>query len=68
MNHEISLNCDRWTFANMDLIPTGSIRGVGGTIMDLRIPKILGNYIEKVLYSCKQNIELRIISSVKFSK
>ncbi|KAH0952046.1 hypothetical protein HN011_007404 [Eciton burchellii] len=48
MNHEISLNCDRWTFANMDLIPTGSIRGVGGTIMDLRIPKILGNYIEKL--------------------
>ncbi|XP_026828451.1 aldose 1-epimerase [Ooceraea biroi] len=49
MKHEISLNCDRWTFANYaDSIPTGSIRGVGGTIMDLRIPRALGSCIKKV--------------------
>ncbi|EFN72246.1 Aldose 1-epimerase [Camponotus floridanus] len=49
IKHKISLNCDRWTFADYtDPIPTGSIRGVGGTIMDLRIPKFLENCIEKV--------------------
>ncbi|KAM0729161.1 Galactose mutarotase [Formica fusca] len=49
MKHKISLNCDRWTFADYtDPIPTGSIRGVGGTIMDLRIPKFLESCIEKV--------------------
>ncbi|KAG5319359.1 GALM epimerase, partial [Pseudoatta argentina] len=46
MKHKISLNCDRWTFADYtDPIPTGSIRGVGGTIMDLRVPKFLESYI-----------------------
>ncbi|XP_050454704.1 galactose mutarotase-like [Cataglyphis hispanica] len=49
LKHKISLNCDRWTFADYtDPIPTGSIRGVGGTIMDLRIPKFLESCIEKV--------------------
>ncbi|XP_018344877.1 PREDICTED: aldose 1-epimerase-like [Trachymyrmex septentrionalis] len=49
MKHKISLNCDRWTFADYtDPIPTGSIRGVGGTIMDLRVPKFLESCIEKV--------------------
>ncbi|XP_029157507.1 aldose 1-epimerase-like isoform X2 [Nylanderia fulva] len=49
MKHKISLNCDRWTFADYtDPIPTGGIRGVGGTIMDLRIPKFLESCIEKV--------------------
>ncbi|XP_012256706.2 galactose mutarotase [Athalia rosae] len=47
--HKISLNCDRWTFADYtDPVPTGGIRGVGGTIMDLRIPQVLGDCIGKV--------------------
>ncbi|KAI4500241.1 hypothetical protein M0802_004658 [Mischocyttarus mexicanus] len=47
--HKILLNCDRWTFADyLDPIPTGAIRGVGGTIMDLRVPRLLGEYMEKV--------------------
>ncbi|XP_011685859.1 PREDICTED: aldose 1-epimerase-like isoform X2 [Wasmannia auropunctata] len=49
MKHKISLNCDRWTFADYtDPIPTGGIRGVGGTVMDLRVPRLLESCIEKV--------------------
>ena len=48
-NHKVLLNCDRWTFADYtDPVPTGAIRGVGGTVMDFRIPRILGQYMEKV--------------------
>ncbi|KAK2578681.1 hypothetical protein KPH14_012169 [Odynerus spinipes] len=47
--HKILLNCDRWTFADYtDPIPTGAIRGVGGTVMDFRIPRLLGEYMAKV--------------------
>ncbi|XP_076243520.1 galactose mutarotase [Calliopsis andreniformis] len=47
--HKILMNCDRWTFADYtDPVPTGAIRGVGGTVMDFRIPRILGEYMEKV--------------------
>ncbi|KZC13017.1 Aldose 1-epimerase [Dufourea novaeangliae] len=47
--HKILFNCDRWTFADYtDPIPTGAIHGVGGTVMDFRIPRILGEYMEKV--------------------
>ncbi|XP_076635340.1 galactose mutarotase isoform X1 [Colletes latitarsis] len=47
--HKILLNCDRWTFADYtDPVPTGAIRGVGGTVMDFRIPRVLGEYMEKV--------------------
>ncbi|XP_043481592.1 galactose mutarotase-like [Leptopilina heterotoma] len=48
-NHKISLNCDRWTFADFsDPVPSGAVRGVGGTIMDLRISQLLGNVMYKV--------------------
>ncbi|XP_024936979.1 aldose 1-epimerase [Cephus cinctus] len=48
-NHIVSLNCDRWTFADYtDPVPTGAIRGVGGTVMDLRIPGLLGERMSKV--------------------
>ncbi|CAL7940587.1 unnamed protein product [Xylocopa violacea] len=47
--HKVLLNCDRWTFADYtDPVPTGAIRSVGGTVMDFRIPRILGEYMEKV--------------------
>ncbi|XP_003399008.4 galactose mutarotase [Bombus terrestris] len=47
--HKVLFNCDRWTFADYtDPVPTGAIRGVGGTVMDFRIPRILGEYMEKV--------------------
>jgi hypothetical protein len=49
MEHEISLNCDRWTYTDYEKpIPTGEIRGVGGTIMDLRISRLMKDVIEKV--------------------
>lgn len=45
----MSLNCDRWIFTDInDPIPTGGIRGVGGTVMDLRIQKNLGEAMDKV--------------------
>ncbi|XP_076648590.1 galactose mutarotase [Halictus rubicundus] len=48
-NHKILFNCDRWTFSDYtDPVPTGAIRGVGGTVMDFRIPRIMGEYMEKV--------------------
>ncbi|XP_029048888.1 galactose mutarotase-like [Osmia bicornis bicornis] len=48
-NHKVLLNCDRWTFADYtDPVPTGAIRGVAGTVMDFRIPRVLGDYMEKV--------------------
>ncbi|XP_014219666.1 aldose 1-epimerase-like [Copidosoma floridanum] len=49
--HQILLNCDRWTVADSNddpPIPIGTIRGVGGTIMDLRVPKLLGDVIDAV--------------------
>ncbi|KAK0163480.1 hypothetical protein PV327_007155 [Microctonus hyperodae] len=48
-NHIVTLNCDRWTFTDSkDPIPTGAIQGVGGTVMDLRIPKKLDECMSKV--------------------
>ncbi|KOX67529.1 Aldose 1-epimerase [Melipona quadrifasciata] len=47
--HKVLLNCDRWTFADYtDPVPTGAIHGVGGTVMDFRIPRILGEYMGKI--------------------
>nr|XP_031829024.1 aldose 1-epimerase-like [Nomia melanderi] len=47
--HKILFNCDQWTFADyIDPVPTGAIRSVGGTVMDFRIPRCLGEYLEKV--------------------
>ncbi|XP_014474405.1 PREDICTED: aldose 1-epimerase-like [Dinoponera quadriceps] len=49
LKHRITLNSDRWTFADYtDPLPTGDIREVGGTIMDLRVPQFLDKCIEKV--------------------
>ncbi|XP_063991798.1 galactose mutarotase isoform X2 [Diachasmimorpha longicaudata] len=46
--HSIMLNADRWTVTDTDSIPTGEIRPVADSIMDLRSPKILGDVINKV--------------------
>ncbi|XP_043283954.1 galactose mutarotase-like [Venturia canescens] len=49
MRHRVSLNCDRWTFTDShDPLPTGAVRGVGGTVMDLRIPRILRDTMGKI--------------------
>ncbi|OXU27279.1 hypothetical protein TSAR_000347 [Trichomalopsis sarcophagae] len=47
-SHKITLNCDRWTVSEFeDPVPTGAIRSVGGTTMDLRIAKPIGESIDK---------------------
>lgn len=47
-NHQITLNADRWTVTDSDSIPTGEIRSVKDSIMDLTRPTVLGNVINKV--------------------
>lgn len=47
-NHEIEINADRWTVTNSESIPTGEIRSVANSIMDLRTSTRLGDVIDKV--------------------
>ncbi|CAL7952574.1 unnamed protein product [Xylocopa violacea] len=46
--HTFMLNADRWTVTDSESIPTGEIRSVNGTVMDLRNSTILGDVINKV--------------------
>ncbi|XP_051167406.1 galactose mutarotase isoform X2 [Leptopilina boulardi] len=46
--HQIQLNADRWTVTDSESIPTGELRPVDNTLMDLRNPTFLGNVINKV--------------------
>lgn len=46
--HRITLNADRWTVTDAGSIPTGELRSVANTLMDLRQPTCLGDVINKV--------------------
>ncbi|XP_077276504.1 galactose mutarotase isoform X1 [Temnothorax americanus] len=46
--HVFTLNADRWTVTDSGSIPTGEIRSVENSVMDLRNPTILGDVIDKV--------------------
>ncbi|KAL3265432.1 hypothetical protein HHI36_009636 [Cryptolaemus montrouzieri] len=46
--HAISINADQTTDVDKDSIPSGKLLPVGGTIFDLRIPRILGEVIHKI--------------------
>ncbi|XP_024870254.1 aldose 1-epimerase-like [Temnothorax curvispinosus] len=46
--HVFTLNADRWTVTDSGSIPTGEIRSVDNSVMDLRTPTILGDVIDKV--------------------
>ncbi|XP_046613364.1 galactose mutarotase-like isoform X1 [Neodiprion virginianus] len=46
--HEITINADRWTVTDEGSIPTGEIRSVANSIMDLRVSKQLGDVLPKV--------------------
>lgn len=46
--HVFTLNADRWTVTDSGSIPTGEIRSVENSVMDLRNPTILGDVISKV--------------------
>lgn len=43
-----TLNADRWTVTDSTSIPTGEIRSVENSVMDLRKATILGDVIDKV--------------------
>ncbi len=45
LDHELTLNADRFTPVSEDLIPTGEIRSVEGTPMDFRKGKAIGSEI-----------------------
>jgi aldose 1-epimerase len=47
-NHLIRINADRWTVVDEHAIPTGELRAVAGTAMDLREPTPIGRNIDKV--------------------
>lgn len=46
--HVFTLNADRWTVTDSGSIPTGEIRSVENSIMDLRNPTTLGDVIDNV--------------------
>ncbi|XP_012226476.1 galactose mutarotase isoform X2 [Linepithema humile] len=46
--HVVTLNADRWTVTDNESIPTGEIRSVANSVMDLRKPTTLGDVIDKV--------------------
>nr|XP_034187017.1 aldose 1-epimerase-like isoform X3 [Osmia lignaria] len=46
--HRFTLNADRWTVTDAESIPTGEIRSVEGSLMDLRNSTTLGDVIDKL--------------------
>ncbi|CAB0031428.1 unnamed protein product [Trichogramma brassicae] len=46
--HKVMIEADRWTVTDANSIPTGEIRPVDGSIMDLRKSTLLGDVINKV--------------------
>ncbi|XP_076662937.1 galactose mutarotase isoform X2 [Andrena cerasifolii] len=46
--HQVTLNANSWTVTDAESIPTGEIRSVENTIMDLRNSTTLGHVIDKV--------------------
>jgi aldose 1-epimerase len=48
LGHLLTINADRFTIVNDELIPTGELRPVTGTPMDFTSPHIIGQRIDKV--------------------
>ena len=46
LNHEVTINADKYTPIDSELIPTGSLDDVEGTPFDFRKPKTVGSRIE----------------------
>ncbi len=46
LNHELTINADKYTVVDKNLIPTGELRDVTGTPFDFRNPKPVGSRIE----------------------
>ncbi len=47
-DHEMTINASEYVVADSDGIPTGEIRSVEGSLLDLRQPKRIGDVIEKL--------------------
>ena len=48
LGHFLTINADRFTVVNDELIPTGELRPVKGTPMDFTTPYLIGQRIDKV--------------------
>lgn len=48
MDHQLTLNADRYTVVDNTLIPTGELRKVSGTPMDFTTPHAIGERIDQV--------------------
>ncbi|MBF9252856.1 galactose mutarotase [Pontibacter sp. 172403-2] len=48
MDHQLTLNADRYTVVDKTLIPTGELRKVSGTAMDFTTPHAIGERIDQV--------------------
>ncbi|XP_006624842.1 aldose 1-epimerase-like isoform X2 [Apis dorsata] len=46
--HQFTINADHWTVTDAESIPTGEIRSVDDSVMDLRNSTILGDIIDKI--------------------
>ena len=46
LNHELTINADKFTPVDSELIPTGDLEEVEGTPFDFRKPKTIGSRIE----------------------
>ncbi len=46
LNHELTINADKFTVVDKNLIPTGELRDVTDTPFDFRQPKAIGSRIE----------------------
>jgi len=48
LSHEMTINADRYTAVNDDLIPTGEVLPLESTPLDFRTPRPIGERIDKV--------------------
>jgi aldose 1-epimerase len=48
LGHLLTINADRYTVVNDELIPTGELQPVEGTPMDFRTPQMIGARIDQV--------------------
>lgn len=59
LNHELTINADTYTPVNDDLIPTGEIVPVKGTVMDFTSPHRIGERIAQVKGGYDHNYVVR---------
>jgi aldose 1-epimerase len=62
LDHQLTLNADRFTQVNKDLIPTGQLPDVKGTPMDFLRPKLIRTDIDKVAGGYDHNYVLNKVS------